>query len=303
VRKYKLYGGTGYIGSYFYNPLDCEIVQRKDIERDTKQPAYLQSWPGPVRAITANDIVYFLSTTSNYEDWHTSIDTNLSLLSAILISVKRSIERAQNGTEKNAAGANCVFNYVSSWFVYGKDCKLPVNEKSPTNPNGSYSVTKLAAEQMVRSFCELNGIRYRILRLCNVCGGHDPKASLQKNALHTLIKDIKNNKHSINLYHGGNFLRSYMHVKDVCEAIRLVCEKGEVNTIYNIAPDEPSKFIDLMEQARTSMKSKTTFYDVGPSDFHKVVQTKDMHLCNKKLKALGFKQRYTMTETIEELCR
>ena len=38
----------------------------------------------------------------------------------------------------------------------------------------------------------------------------------------------------INLYDNGSPYRDVMHIKDVCRAIKLVIDSGELNTIYNM---------------------------------------------------------------------
>ena len=74
------------------------------------------------------------------------------------------------------------------------------------------------------SFCETFNVKYRILRLANVYGTEDNETTGKKNALGFLIGLLKENK-AINLYDGGDVLRDYMHVEDICSAIKLVMEK------------------------------------------------------------------------------
>ena len=63
-------------------------------------------------------------------------------------------------------GEDFCVNYVSTWFVYGLGEGNPVKEDTCCNPTGFYSITKLAAEQLLKSFCSTFGIKYRILRPC-----------------------------------------------------------------------------------------------------------------------------------------
>ena len=68
------------------------------------------------------------------------------------------------------------FFYATIHFVYGQT-QMPATEESICNPTGFYSITKRAAEQLIISYCETYGIKYRILRLCNVYGIGDTKFS------------------------------------------------------------------------------------------------------------------------------
>ena len=270
-----VFGSTGYIGNYFISKNNCLVVDRKD------------------RIPKSQDVLYLISTVDNYNIFsniHLDIDTNLTVLVDVLEAWK------------NINPTTGVFNYVSSWFVYGRDSILPATEESIANPTGFYSSTKLCAEHLVRSFCETHNLNYRILRICNVYGDIDKKSSNRKNALQFLISKIKKNE-DISLYYDGDFLRSYMHIDDVCSAINLVCKKGNVNQIYNIAPDEPSKFIDIINIVINETRSKSNISNIDATHFHKVVQVKDMWMCNNKIKLIGFKQNISMREGIIDLCK
>ena len=201
--KLSVYGSTGFIGSSFCKMFDCDNIERN------------------IRTPSTDEVLYLISTTHNYnvlENSFIDIDTNLStLLKTLDACRKKDIN---------------TFNFVSSWFVYG-DTELPATETSYCNPKGFYSITKRCAEQLIISYCKTFNINYKILRLCNVYGARDLKVSKKRNALQHLIERLKNDL-DIDLYHGGNFYRNFMHVSDVCRAIMLVCSQGENNSIYNI---------------------------------------------------------------------
>jgi nucleoside-diphosphate-sugar epimerase len=166
------------------------------------------------------EILYFISTIDNsniHTDITLDVKTNLSILCEVL---------------DHCRSADRVFNFISSWFVYG-DCELPAKEDSPCNPRGFYSITKKCAEDLIIDFCRTYGMKYRILRMPNVVGGFDPKASPKKNAISFLISLLKKGE-DITLVNDGQVYRDVMHVDDVCRGINAVVNRGELNTIYNI---------------------------------------------------------------------
>ena len=169
------------------------------------------------RKPNTNGIIYFISTVDNY-NVHTNItldvETNLKVLCEVLDFCRDS---------------NTVFNFISSWFVYG-EIELPAKEEYYCRPTGFYSITKKAAEDLLISFCRTYGVKYRILRLCNVMGNGDGKVSAKKNALSYMIDLLKKNE-DVYLYDGGTPIRDIMHVDDVCRAIDLVCREGKFNEI------------------------------------------------------------------------
>jgi nucleoside-diphosphate-sugar epimerase len=266
-----LFGGTGFIGSNFYNLYKDEVYIHP---RNHNVPYY-------------KNILYMISTTDNYnifEDPYKDININLIKLIDVL---------------DNCKNKDIIFNFISSWFVYG-DVDLPAKESSCCNPKGFYSITKKCAEDLLISYCKTFNIKYRILRLANVYGNNDFKASNKKNALIYLINKIKNNE-EISLYFNGNFTRDYIHVEDACKAIKLCLEKGQVNDIYNIGNGEPIIFKDIIDYVLKQTNSKSNIISVDQPEFHKIVQVKDMYLNTTKINNLGFKKNIDIYQGISKL--
>jgi len=197
-KEISVFGANGFIGSKFCEMYNDQIYIEP---RESNVPKY-------------DDVLYLISTTDNYNvfgDVHLDINTNLNKLMDVLPNVK--------GT----------FTFTSSWFVYGQQ-HLPVKEDTHCNPTGFYSITKKAAEDLLVSYCKTFNIKYRVLRLGNVYGKNDKGVSKKKNALQFLIEEIKNNR-DVNLYFGGDFLRDYIYIDDVCRAIKLCMEKGLITRV------------------------------------------------------------------------
>lgn len=281
-----IYGSTGFVGSAF--------VKRWQNSMDIHTRERWQRRPYPYGT---TDILYLISTTHNYNvftDPTLDVNTNLVVLTETLDSWKRN-------------NPNGVFNFVSSWFVYG-DCGYTdpythsgIVETTPCNPKGFYSITKRCAEQLVESFATTFGLKYRILRLCNIVGPGD-KPSKQKNALQYLINEMKVGN-TIELYEGGDFYRTYMHIDDCVEALRLVMLDGEENTIYNIGVRNPIKFKTAIWYAHEQLGSTSAIRNIHQKDFHKQVQTKSFAMNCDRLYDLGFYPKYDQQWLIESLLK
>lgn len=274
IKKINVFGGGGFVGSKY-----CELTP--DIIKNNRTDYSV--------ALKATDIVYFISTVDNYNvhtDMHIDIDTNLSVLMDVLKSFREN-------------SPDAVFNFISSWFVYG-NVPLPAKEDSHCDPKGFYSITKRAAEQMLISYCETFGLKYRILRLGNVLGATDNKVSKKKNALQYMINQIKQDR-DVDLYDNGMVYRDYSHVEDVVQGINLVIEKGAVNDIYNIGSGEPTYIKDAMEYAVKTYASLSNLNSIPPAEFHNVVQTKNMVLDISKIKSLGYVPKYSFFDTVDSL--
>ena len=260
IDNISVFGSTGFVGSEY-----CSMYRNRCIEIDRSD-----------NVPKSKDILYFISTIDNYnvyDDPYLDIQTNLVKLVSVLEETKK-LE-------------DVTFNFVSSWFVYGKTNNLPVRESDPCNPSGFYSITKYAAEKLLASYCETFGINYRILRLTNIIGSSDKKVSKKKNALQYMINQLKNDE-PVNLYDNGDPIRDYMHINDCVRAISLVVNSKDKNTIVNISNNEPKRIGDLVYYAKDKLKSKSEIISIPAPDFHKTVQNKDMCLDNTRLRMLGY---------------
>lgn len=263
-----VFGGHGFIGSHFCKRGDVVVNDKYD---------YVPK---------SDNVIYFISTVDNYNvftDPLLDIDVNLTLLMRVLRQMK----------------PGSTFNFVSSWFVYG-DTQLPASEESLCDPKGFYSITKRAAEQLLISYCKTFNINYRILRLANVVGRQDSKVSKRKNALQYLVNQIKDNE-PIKLYDDGNFIRDYIHVDDVVNALEIVLSRGKQNEIYNIGNGEPIVFKELIDYVIAKTNSTSDVGVMEPTDFHKIIQVKSMYMNTDKLKMLGYKPSYDKFKIMDSL--
>ena len=275
MNNISVFGSSGFVGNRFCELNSADVIR---IPRDDYTPQ-------------SNQILYLISTIDNYnihKDLFLDIDTNLTILMKVLSNIDR--------TNKDL-----VFNFVSSWFVYGKNGNVPFREDDlECNPTGFYSITKRCAEQMIISFCETFDIKYRIFRLANVIGERDNKISKKKNALQFLIKEIVNGN-DVELYYGGNVLRDYIYVDDVCNAIKYCMDHGPVNQIINIGSGKPYLFLNIIKKAIRIANSSSKIIDINPTHFHNVVQVKDSYLDTTKLKNIGYECQYDIDTIVKKL--
>ena len=193
-----------------------------------------------------------------------------------------------------------VFNFVSSGFVYGLNV-IDAKETDLPDPRGFYSITKRTAEQLLISFCETFGCKYRIFRLANVYGT-DKTVSPKKNVLGFLINKLKNNE-DVQLYDGGLVLRDYMHVDDVSRAIKCIINGGSENAIYNIATGQPQYFRDIIQLAVDKLSDcRSKIISSETPEFYAKTQAKNFSLNIEKLNNLNFKPTISLDIGIDQLC-
>ena len=269
--KISVFGSTGFIGSRFCDKYSEDIIK---INRQETVPQ-------------SKNILYLISTVDNYNVFDNTtldIETNLIHLMKVL---------------ENCKNKDITFNFVSSWFVYG-NTDLPAKETSSCKPKGFYSITKYAAEMLIESFCKTFNIKYKIIRLGNVIGNNDTKASKKRNALQYLINELKNDR-PIELYNDGKFYRDYISVSDTVDGLKFLVDNGENQEVYNLSNGVPILFCDLINYAHKKLNSKSKIGKTNASNFHIIVQTELMYLDISKIKALGFSPKDYIYDTIDEI--
>ena len=274
--KTSVFGATGFIGNRYCQMYPDETI---GIHKDIICPE-------------TDHILYLISTTHNYhiyDDPFLDINTNLSSLMSVL-NCMQEIRRFYKH--------NYIFNFVSSWFVYGQTNDLPAKENSYCNPKGFYSITKRCAEQLLISYCETFDIPYRIFRLANVYGIGD-KPTAKKNALQYLIGKLAKNE-DVDLYNGGNVIRDYIHVDDVCRALHTLMDSAPLDYIINVGSGKPYKIGNLIRYAKDRLGSISKIGSIDLSEFHKTIQVKDMYLDVNLAKRYGMENQISIEQGLDE---
>lgn len=265
--------GVGFIGKRIYELYPNDIIAES---RESNVPKF-------------DDIIYCIGSNTNYNIFNNT----LSDVESNLVKLIKVLDNCKNRKNVN-------FLYLSSWFVYAKNENLPSKEKTLSRPLGLYSATKLCAELILETYAKVFGFNYKIVRLSNVIGPGDKNISAKKNALTFLINKIKNNE-DVNLYHGGDVIRDFIYIDDACKAIKLVFDKGENNSIYNIGSGTKIKMIDILNYVKQVTNSKSKFNSILPPRFHEIVQVRNSYLDITKLKNLGFVREYDIFDAVKTL--
>ena len=277
-------GGKGFVGgAYVKQFYDAAIGNIASVNEREDYNVYSKS------------VLYFISTVHNYNVFgapHLDIDTNLSTLITVLENWRRRPD-----------SANGVFNFISSWFVYGpQSFPYGIDEETPCNPRGFYSITKRCAEQLLISYCETYNLRYRILRLGNVVGPGDAKVSAKKNALQHLINQVVANQ-PVEVYGDGMFFRDYIHVSDCIRAIDIVLQRGDRDTVYNIGNGQvvADSLRYILLYAKKKLGSSSELRYIPAKKFHNTVQVATFGMDVSKLAALGYAPEYTGNKLYDTL--
>lgn len=137
--------------------------------------------------------------------------------------------------------------HVSTPEVYGS-CSGFVKEDHPFNPSTPYAVSRAAADLSLRSFREAYGFPVVTTRAANVYG---PGQQLYRIVPRTVLYILLGRK--LQLHGGGSSTRSFIHIRDVCDATwRIMCE-GRNGDSYHISTRNVISIRELVEKICTRM--------------------------------------------------
>lgn len=194
------------------------------------------------------------------------------------------------------------FIHISTDEVYGESMIKDDEEKKtestilcPTNP---YAATKAAAELIAKSYYFSFKIPIIITRGNNVYG---PNQYPEK--LIPLFIELLKNSQKVTIQGDGSNLRAFLHVLDVCSALKCILDRGTIGEIYNIGSDIDSEY-SVTEIAHKLIKliKNTEEYDKWITYIEdRPFNDKRYHISNDKLKQLGWSINVDFDEGLKEL--
>lgn len=306
-------GGCGFIGSHFINyyfdthptveivNLDClyYCASVNNVRHDIQQSSRYHFVKGNIGSLDL--VMHLLETYQISHVIHFAAQTH----------VQTSFTDALQYTQDNIVGTHTLleacrrahakrplikFVHISTDEVYGESmlCENEVQKHEgsvlcPTNP---YAATKAAAELIAKSYYHSFRLPIVITRGNNVYG---PRQYPEK--LIPRFIDLLQRNEKVTVQGDGSHTRAFLHVWDVCTALRLVLEQGVVGEIYNIGSDGDCEFtvLDVAEKlialfkfnfhppsSETDIQSWITFVEDRPFN------DKRYYISNQKVKDLGW---------------
>jgi len=239
LEKLVVTGGLGFIGSNFIH----HVIQSSDETRVTNldygksgNPANLSDLRGHPRYRSVRGDISNPRTCRKI-----SSNTDYVVNFAAETHVDRSIANPQPFLSSNLIGFYNVLEacrkkglkklvHVSTDEVYGSINSGSFSEQSPLNPSSPYSATKAGADMLAQAWHETYKVPVSIVRCTNNFGPYQHPEKFIPKAILRSLKGMK-----IPLYGGGKQIRDWTYVKDFCEGITKVMEKGASGEIYNFS--------------------------------------------------------------------
>jgi UDP-glucose 4-epimerase len=123
--------------------------------------------------------------------------------------------------------------FSSSASVYGDAVQLPMTETHPFNNRTMYGATKIAGEQILRSFNEMYKLNYVGLRYMNVYG---PRMDDKGTYVSVIVKVLDRIERGLPplIFGDGSQTYDFVHVSDVARANLLAMEAATSDRLYNV---------------------------------------------------------------------
>ena len=174
------------------------------------------------------DVIFNLAAESDVDNSILNID---SFIRSNIDGVKNLLRLVTHNSVQNKHNKPLFF-HMSTDEVYGDILDGSFDETSPLNPSNPYSATKAAADMIILSWARTYGLEYILARPSNNYGLHQYPEKLIPTAIRRLMRGKK-----IKLHDEGKPIRSWTHSEDTVDALIMIYEKGERNSIYNIQSD------------------------------------------------------------------
>jgi dTDP-glucose 4,6-dehydratase len=226
--------------------------------------------------------------------------------------VDRSIDGPKQFIESNILG---VFTLLESIRNYKKKIKLihistdevygdikknyKSKEEDAYNPSSPYSASKASGDLLIKSYIRTYKIPAIITNCCNNFGPNQYPEKL----IPTIIYNILNKK-PIPIYGRGENVREWIYVKDHCDALIKIAEKGVIGENYNIGSGTVLNNIQIAKKIILAFK-KITLTENIKSKIHLVEDRPghDLRYCldSSKIKnKLKWKCKSSFDQRIDE---
>ena len=177
---------------------------------------------------------------------------------AAQIAVADSMKNPQLDADINIAGTINILEaarlsnvrriiFASTAAVYGDVAEedLPIKESHNLRPMSFYALSKMTAENYIRSYAEIFGLEYVILRFANVYGEYQIDRG-EGGVISIFTRLIKQRQTPI-IFGDGLQTRDFIHADDIAAGICAALTTKEKNSTYNLSTQTEINLNDLIK--------------------------------------------------------
>ena len=261
MEKIIVTGGLGFIGSnlinliknkYFiinidkisyasnFNNVDPSIKNYKFYKQDINNKIFIKN----ILKKYNPSIIFNLAAETHVDR---SIDGPKQFIESNIIGVFNLLELIRNYKKK------IKLIHISTDEVYGDIKKnYKSKEKDAYNPSSPYSASKASGDLLIKSYIRTYKIPAIITNCCNNFGPNQYPEKLIPTIIYNILK-----KKPIPIYGKGDNVREWIYVKDHCDALIKIAEKGVIGENYNIGSGTVLNNIQIAKKIISAFKKIT----------------------------------------------
>ena len=304
-------GGLGFIGS---NLIEL-LIQKKYFVINIDKISYASNFYNTKKFNNSKNYKFYKSDINNKKKIRTIFNRYKPLAIFNLAAethVDRSIDSPDEFIKSNIVGVcnlleifrefqkkskKSKFIHISTDEVYGDVLNGRSKETDAYKPSSPYAASKASSDHLVYSYIrtfKLNGI------VTNCSNNYGPKQHPEK-LIPKLIYNIIYNL-PLPLYGKGENSREWIYVKDHCEALIKVYQKGKAGNFYNIGSNKNLSNLDVTKKLLKIAKNKINIGKNVKINFVKDLPGHDIRYAlnsNKNKKELNWKPKINFSEGIK----
>lgn len=224
-----------------------------------------------------------------------SIDGPEEFIQSNIVGVFNLLESFKNFSKKHKSK----LIHISTDEVYGDILTGRSRENYRYQPSSPYAASKASADHLVSSYVRT----YKIPAIVTNCSNNYGPRQHPEKLIPKLIYNILHNK-SLPIYGNGTNSREWIFVKDHCEALIKVFQKGKVGEFYNIGSNtnlnnlEVCKKIINVSKKKINLGKKVRIHFVKDRPGHDIRYALDSNKIKKELNwfpKISFKQGIKLT--------
>lgn len=186
------------------------------------------------------------------------------------------------------------FIFTSTSEIYG-DNDAPFKETLLPKPASPYSLSKVFAENGIKTFSDIYKTNYTILRLFNFYGIDMPQTFFIPQLIHSL-KYEKTFKMTM-----GKQARDFLYVEDIMQGLILAASNQKAkNQTFNVCCGEGISLRDLVLNCKEALQSDC-YIDFGAFPYRENEIWNMVGDNTKITEMLGFKPMYELKKTLKQL--
>ena len=185
---------------------------------------------------------------------------------------------------------------ASSDKAYGKTNK-PYTERFPLKGDHPYDVSKSCEDLIAQTYAKTYGLPIVITRFGNVYGEGDLHFDrIVPGICKSLVTGIP-----LDIRSDGTFVRDYIYVKDVARAYAFLLAHMEniSGEAFNVASQTTCSVLELVRKTKRSLQ-KPIAYTIRNTAVNEIPY---QHLNDAKIRALGWKPKYSFETSIRKTYR